>query len=327
MSKDKTVWFKKHLHGLAAFLEKDKRFLTLLVLTNDASRTRQVKIPMNAFKCIVAGAVICTLVLSFVLFDYVRLKGHAAELSMLRQENTAQKINLQGFASKLREMESQITRLNIFDRKLRILANIDKHGPDAAQGEVMGIGGDSSAENDAYFTKPGAKVDGLVAHMGDELRQLDAKAKTQEKSFGELHEALMKQSSLLAATPSIWPVRGWLTSGFGQRVSPYTGLVQMHKGLDIANRVNTPVVAPADGIVVKSMWDNNLGKTITIKHGYGVLTTYGHLSELFVRTGQRVKRGEKIAAIGNTGHSTGPHLHYEVVQNGINVNPARFILD
>ncbi|MEK7828495.1 MAG: M23 family metallopeptidase, partial [Deltaproteobacteria bacterium] len=114
---------------------------------------------------------------------------------------------------------------------------------------------------------------------------------------------------------------------FGYRISPFTGLRQMHEGLDIANAVGTPVFAPADGIVSKVDRENGLGKTISINHGYGIVTRYGHFSDIYVHVGKRVKRGEKVAAVGNTGRSTGPHLHYEVLVNGINVNPEKYILN
>jgi len=132
---------------------------------------------------------------------------------------------------------------------------------------------------------------------------------------------------MLAHTPSIWPVHGWVTSGFGFRTNPFTGLNQMHEGLDIANRAGTPVIAPADGIVSDTGRDASYGNVVVISHGFGMITRFNHLSKIFVRAGQRVKRGDKIAEVGTTGMSTGPHLHYEVRVNGIPVNPLRYIVN
>ncbi|TAN59751.1 M23 family metallopeptidase [bacterium] len=304
-----------------------KRYLTLFVLTNDASKTKQFKLQVNALKAVAAVSVALFIVFAFILVDYTRLKGNALELSRLQKETTAQKIELQGLFGKIKGVEAELAKLNVFDRKLRIIANIEKPKGEGRVDAVLGLGGDSSKDADEYFTTPKSKVGDLVKDMHSELNDIEGRAKEQEKSFAELHEQLMKQSSLLAATPSIWPVRGWLTSRFGQRTSPYTGLPQIHKGLDIANKVGTPVVASADGIVIKSAWENNLGKTVIIRHGYGVTTTYAHLSEIGVRVGQKVKRGQKIAAVGNTGRSTGPHLHYQVALNGVEVNPDKYILE
>ncbi len=302
-----------------------KRYLTFLVLTNDASRTRQLNIPVNIVKGVCFGAAVVFLVLAFVVHDYVKLKGNALELSRLKRENTAQKLELQNFAGKIKGFEEQLQKLSMFDKKLRIIANIEKP-KGAEKDELKGLGGDSSKDAQDYLSTPKAKVDELIKDMHSEFSQLENRANSQEKSFAEIHEHLMKLSSFFAATPSIWPVKGWVTSTFGQRTSPYTGLPQFHKGLDIANRVGTPVVATADGIVVKAAWDSNLGKSVVIRHGYGVQTTYGHLSEINVRVGQKVRRGQKIAAVGNTGRSTGPHLHYAVAMNGVDVNPAKYIL-
>lgn len=304
----------------------DKRYMTLFVLTNDASRSRQLKIPFRLLKAAGAASVFLILVFSFVVFDYARLKTNYFSLSTLKKENTAQRIELQTISGKIKDLESQIARLNIFDRKIRIIANIAEPKNAGSSDQLMGMGGDSSAEEN-YFSTPGAKKDELVKKMRDEITQLEDMAKSQENSFTELQEYLMKKSSFLAATPSIWPARGWVTSAFGERVSPFTGFPQMHGGLDIANRVGTPVIAPADGIVVRADADTGLGKTVAISHGYGIKTTYGHLSEIKVRTGQKVKRGTEIGTMGNTGRSTGPHLHYSVSLNGVTVNPAKYILN
>lgn len=304
----------------------DKRYMTLFVLTNDASRSRQLKIPFRLLKAFGAASVFLFLVFSFVVFDYARLKTNYFSLSTLKKENTAQRIELQTFSGKIKDLESQIAKLNIFDRKIRIIANIAEPKNSGSSDQLMGMGGDSSAEEN-YFSTPGAKKDELVKKMRDEITQLEEMAKSQENSFTELQEYLMKKSSFLAATPSIWPARGWVTSAFGERVSPFTGFPQMHGGLDIANRVGTPVIAPADGIVVRADADTGLGKTVAISHGYGIKTTYGHLSEIKVRTGQKVKRGTEIGTMGNTGRSTGPHLHYAVSLNGVTVNPAKYILN
>lgn len=304
----------------------DKRYMTLFVLTNDASRSRQLKIPFRLLKAAAGASVFLFLVFSFVVFDYARLKTNYFSLSTLKKENTAQRIELQTFSGKIKDLESQIAKLNIFDRKIRIIANIAEPRNAGSSDQLMGMGGDSSAEEN-YFSTPGAKKDELVKKMRDEITQLEEMAKSQENSFTELQEYLMKKSSFLAATPSIWPARGWVTSAFGERISPFTGFPQMHGGLDIANRVGTPVIAPADGIVVRADADTGLGKTVAISHGYGIKTTYGHLSEIKVRTGQKVKRGTEIGTMGNTGRSTGPHLHYSVSLNGVTVNPAKYILN
>ena len=146
-------------------------------------------------------------------------------------------------------------------------------------------------------------------------------------SLEELHALLDDQRSILNSTPSIWPTRGFVSSTFGYRVSPFTSVKKMHEGLDLAAPKGTDVVAPADGVVTFSGVKGAYGNIIVVDHGYGLVTRYGHLSKVLVEPGQQVKRGSSIARVGNTGRSTGDHLHYEVRIDGVPVNPTRYILD
>jgi murein DD-endopeptidase MepM/ murein hydrolase activator NlpD len=159
------------------------------------------------------------------------------------------------------------------------------------------------------------------------LDKLSAEATRQEQSLQELQAYFQDQKSMLASVPSVWPTRGWVTSDFGSRLDPYTSERVMHAGLDIAGPHGKEVVAPSDGTVVFAGLEGGYGNVLVIDHGYGIKTRYGHLASIKVKAGERVKRGDIIAALGNTGRSTGPHLHYEVRVNGIAQNPRKFILD
>ncbi len=299
-----------------------RRYLTILIIPHDSSGIRQLKIPARLIRFFTAFLVVFILGISFIVYDYGNMRLQVTTLNDLKKENTAQKIELQNFSAKIKDLESQVARLKLFDKKLRIIANLEKPGQ---SDDVLGMGGASLDEVDPLSLD--SKREQLVHKMRLNLEQLKTEVEEQEKSFAELHGYLLKQSSLLASTPSIWPTRGWVTSRYGKRISPFTGLPQMHRGIDIANRVGTPIIAPGDGVVIKVSRDRYLGKMLIIDHGYGIRTTYGHLSEIFVKVGQKVKRGDKIAAMGNTGRSTGPHLHYEVAVNGVSVNPTRYILN
>jgi murein DD-endopeptidase MepM/ murein hydrolase activator NlpD len=148
-----------------------------------------------------------------------------------------------------------------------------------------------------------------------------------EKNIHELDQFLLDKESFLSSTPTIFPADGWVTSYFGQRISPYLGKLKMHEGLDVGAPFGTKVIAPADGIVTFSGEKAGFGKFVQVDHGYGIETIYAHNQSLYVKAGQKVKRGNLLAAVGNTGHSTGPHLHYEVRVNGIAVDPLYFILE
>jgi len=310
--------------------KSDNRFVTLFLLTNDGSKSRQWKATVKQLKIAGGIALAVMLILTFVVVDYSRLKYNTSELYSLRKENTGQRIELQSFAAKIRELESKVASLSVFDRKLRIIANIENTKTlNSAKGDnvVGGVGGGMSPDDEGFLLTTKAKTTELVSRMHEDLKQLEVSANDQERSFSELQGELQKKSSYLASMPSIWPVRGWVTSGFGERTSPFTGFNQIHQGMDIANRIGTPIVATANGIVVQAGRDDGLGKMVAISHGYGIKTIYGHMSEIYVKAGQRIKRGDKVGAMGNTGHSTGPHLHYQVSIDGVTVNPSKYILN
>jgi murein DD-endopeptidase MepM/ murein hydrolase activator NlpD len=163
--------------------------------------------------------------------------------------------------------------------------------------------------------------------LGDRIDSLVGEAEKNERSLAELQRYFEDQKSLLASTPSIWPARGWVTSDFGARLDPNTAKRVKHNRMDITNPHGAPVIAPADGVVVFAGVEGAYGKVVVLDHGFGLKTRYGHLSEFHVERGERISRGQEIGAIGNTGRSTGPHLHYEVRVNGISQNPRKFILE
>ncbi len=302
--------------------KSSKRFLTIFVLPSDSSKAKKYRIPQGLYRAGKVVALLMFIVFAYVVIDYGNMALKVQELNKLRRENTAQKIELRKLSTRIDNLEKRLVRLQLFDKKLRIIANLET--PSSADRELLGMGGTGA---DEYFLNMDKAKDDLVSKMHSEINQLEEEAKLQERSFTELEEFLLEQAALLASTPSVWPTRGWLTSRFGKRRDPFTGRIQMHRGIDIANRVGTDVIAPADGIVTRITKMHSLGRLVEISHGYGIRTRYGHLSKVLVRVGQKVKRGQKIAEMGNTGRSTGPHLHYEVIANGIHVNPLRYILN
>ena len=145
--------------------------------------------------------------------------------------------------------------------------------------------------------------------------------------LGRLEEQFSRRSALIAATPTVWPVHGAPTSGFGVRADPFTGAPAFHEGVDISTSRSEPVLATADGTVLRSGWAGEYGKAIEIQHGDRYTTLYGHLEETLVAEGQTVRRGDRVGLVGSTGRSTAPHLHYEVHVDGRAVNPLEYILE
>ena len=299
-----------------------KRY-TFLLLTQDSSKVKKVSVSRLFFRSTTVFLTLTVFFIAGVLYDYVKVKGEVGQIYQLKAENQEQKNKLQSLVNNVSELELQMAKLNQFDWKLRNIANMNTS---SETGQFIGQGGPSPEEDlSLWSTKENGGL--MYSNLEMKVNRLEEEVLNREKSFNELHEYLLDQETLLASTPSIWPAKGWLASGFGRRVSPFTGLSQRHQGVDIANRMGIPVVTAADGFVVKTGKDRGLGKYVVINHGYGFKTKYGHLSKIVVRRGQKIVRGEEIGAMGSTGRSTGPHLHYEVLVNNISVNPMKYILN
>jgi len=301
----------------------DKEYFNVLIFGHKTSKTRHLRIPKKTIKisCYLFGFALLST--TFFFCDYIQVKKKAFELNRLRQETQNQRSQIQFFSARIEDLEKQLSKLKDFDKKIRIIANLEKSQEATPS---MGMGGPSPSDIRDKLKKE-KDADGLVQQMRSDIERLESEAMSREESLSELEKLLQVKREMIVHTPSIWPVMGWVTSGFGYRTNPFTGLTQMHEALDISNRVGTPVVAPANGIISDIGNDKAVGKVVVIFHGFGMTTRYGHLNKVFVKIGQSVKRGDKIAEIGMTGKTTGPHLHYEVRLNGISVNPARYILN
>ncbi|MFO0596917.1 MAG: M23 family metallopeptidase [Myxococcaceae bacterium] len=271
-----------------------------------------------------AGVVLGVLLIAAALsIHYFLVVSDARENPALRDENLKLKSELAVIREQLQHVGQTLERVERFDQKLRAITLLSDPQRNLAMGPTVQQPLTGDGENGFVRSK---NADGPQV-LGSQLEKLSAEATRQEQSLQELQAYFQDQKSMLASVPSVWPTRGWVTSDFGSRLDPYTSERVMHAGLDIAGPHGKEVVAPADGTVVFAGLEGGYGNVLVIDHGYGIKTRYGHLASLNVKAGERVKRGDVIAALGNTGRSTGPHLHYEVRVNGIAQNPRKFILD
>ncbi|MFW6323962.1 MAG: M23 family metallopeptidase [Desulfovibrionales bacterium] len=244
------------------------------------------------------------------------------ELAYSQKTVQDQKMQLLSFTEKLKFMEKDLSRIREFDTKLRVMINMEQSN----RGDSTALGGVENEEfSEGYL--PVYRQELLARKMHNFLDQLRTESRLEEVRQQELIQAINAKRDLLASTPSIWPTKGWVSSDFGYRTSPFTGKREFHKGFDISGPTGTPIYAPANGQVSFAGKDGGYGLSILINHGNGITTRYGHLDRTAVKRGQQVSRGELIAFMGNSGRSTGPHLHYEVLLNGVFVNPERFILN
>ena len=297
--------------------------IAIVLVPDGAKKVRQIKIPKFLLGLLLPVILVIGLSLAWVLRDYQSLRKDFPRVAQLQNQNKEQKDQLVDLAQKVQTINNRLSELREFDKKLRNMVNLDNPRD---QSQFVGMGGsDPSLVNPQSTTEKTHRK--IIRSMQKSLDELESEISFQKMEKNQLLGHLENQRSALACTPSIWPVKGWVSSSFGQRISPFTGEREFHRGLDICNRKEAPILASADGVVMSVEWDDGYGKLLTINHGYGYVTRYAHLERALVKKGQLVKRNQEIALIGNSGRSTGPHLHYEVHANGVPVNPSRFILN
>ena len=305
--------------------------ITIVVVPEGPRKIRQIKIPRFWILSLVLLFLAGSLSLAWVVRDYLSIKRNLPHLSSLQEENSLQKHQITSLAGKVDAINQKMAELKEFDRKVRVMVSLDPSkgsGMESAgeQQQFIGVGGsDSSLGGSNSPSERGHKK--LVRMMYRALDNLDSDISVQKDEKAELMRLLDRQKSILACTPSVWPAKGWVSSGFGYRLSPFTNEKELHRGLDICSRKGAPVLAPADGVVAYVETDPGYGKTVIINHGYGLNSVYAHLEKVHVKKGQVVRRHQEIATVGDSGRTTGAHLHYEVHLNGVPVNPLRYILN
>lgn len=322
------------------------------MMSDSTGTTQQISISRSWVKSLVLVSGFLLLIIIALVVDYFGLIGETFENKRLHIENARLLKQFQEVEGKLSTLETNLDRIKTFTTKLRLITNIDSEdrslnvamGAEAAKNQPVNeldqpMDERATTEELSQKSEPSqpqvneAKGD-LALHgardYGTLVIRLEKSVKEallREQSVLDLWESLSERQTLLASTPNIKPARGWITSKFGYRASPFTGKPALHAGLDIAAAPGSPVFAPADGMVTFAGYDEGYGKMITIDHGYGISTRFGHNAQIYVQVGQRVSRWDVISSVGNTGRSTGPHLHYEVRINGVPRDPSVYILN
>ena len=303
-------------------MEKSRESYTVIIFSGSTtSEPRRFSLKKSAIKFFLGVSTICALAFVGVSIHYYFFLDQLEDVSVLRKENKTQKIQIESFSGTIEDLKNQVVRLVEFDRKLRVMTDVS---PPQGTTSSFGVGGSEEQQPVSFSTVNDENSENSIHR---DLELLQARVVQQEKSFQELEGIVQARQSLWASTPSIWPTSGWLSSDFGKRISPFSGRLSDHNGIDIAARPGTPIIAPAAGVVSYAKFNGGFGRYLKLNHGYGIVTHYGHLSKVSVNVGQKVKRGDVIAYVGNTGLSTGPHLHYEISVNDVPVNPMRYILN
>ena len=290
------------------------------------------------------GIAAALLVIEIVLLSQAVIRiGEMWELKALRAEMANVREQTTLFSNTVDDLKRRLLAMKEINQRLRLMLGIEpqksetvydgKGGDPAAIGSSEAPAG-STSEAEARRGGPDEAVaaqeepkDELLAQVQSGLEWLQNEAGSEERTLQDLASVVESKQARWDATPSIWPVRGWVTSGFGKRISPFTGQVGVHDGLDIGAPANTPVQAPAAGRVVTTGFDPRMGNLVSLDHGFGMETQYGHMAKVLVKNGQKVKRGDVIGLVGSTGLSTGPHLHYMIKSNNRAIDPQRYILE
>lgn len=304
--------------------------MTFYISTAAGASVKRFTVSKSFASLLILFFTACPIILGIGIYDYLiktksfnlreqefmsRVSAQVEQITVLHQQ-------VQTLGDKVNTLKTKLLALNHFETQIRVIAGLETDD----QNGLVGVGGPTPEDLD---TQIDLKEDHnrLIREMHDQTEQLNRSVLTQEERLKDLLKHLGDQRNLLTHTPAIRPVKGITTSEFGLRKSPFTGRNEFHKGLDIANRQGTPIIASADGTVTFVGPKGHLGNLMVISHGHGIVTRYAHIHTFLKKQGEKVKRGDIIAELGNTGLSTGPHLHYEVRLNGTPVDPEKYILN
>ena len=284
----------------------DRKCYTIILVPHTRARFRKIQVSTVQLWGSLAVALALTASASVLGWLYLTAPVDERQIARLHGENDELRSVNQSFEASLRQLQTQLAEYEERTRKLAIVAGIEEldNGSDA------GLGGASTA----------ALADSALSDVERRAAALGASLEGVERRLDE-------RVRWISSTPTVTPTRGLFTSGFGIRRDPVDGRAAFHQGLDISAPAGKAVHATADGVVVRSGLYGELGNAVVLSHGFGLTTRYGHLSRVTALPGQRVRRGDVIGYVGNTGRSTGYHLHYEVLEDGQPVNPLAYILD
>jgi murein DD-endopeptidase MepM/ murein hydrolase activator NlpD len=294
----------------------------LLLLTDDTGRRLRLQLSRRALYGVLLTALLTVLTLGYLGYHFFVFQVDYRELAELRETVQAQ----EEMAAQLQKVAEELNRLRSFDSQIRRLAGMET-SPAAPSGTPPAVGGGTLELAKALKEGEQAQQAQLLGRLYQDLERLEREMALRAESLQAVTAYLTKQQDRLAATPTLWPTEGYVTSRFGPRTSPFTGQPQHHTGVDVAAPPGTPIRAPADGIVTFAGTLPGYGNAVVLTHGFGFKTFYGHNQRNQVSKGQTVKRGQIIAFVGNTGYSTGAHLHYEVLLNDQPHDPLKYVVD
>jgi murein DD-endopeptidase MepM/ murein hydrolase activator NlpD len=329
-------------------MKESEENLTIIIFRGARANPWRLKVRKSLVKHVLIFGFTLLMIQGGIITHYVYQWKQLSELGEIKQELNTSRARTSNFSSEVDAMKKRMVGLETLNRKLQAMFGLEADEIQGSPSDIHGQGGEELPYYDGLqeevFTEAALSMEsvvlttedyGSVSAMDRKIMEIKAglewlgqQTKLESQILEELSAIAQERADQWASTPSVWPVKGVITSKFGPRVSPFTGKKALHAGIDIGVPSGTEIRSPASGKVVVAAYDGKMGKFIRIDHGYGIKTTYGHLSKIHVKYGDKVQRGDLIGLVGSTGKfSTGPHLHYQVAVNDKVVDPVHYILD
>ncbi len=296
----------------------DIKSFSLIVVPYNKGRFKTIAFSEKKVKILAWIAALLFIALLVFIIDYSTMNVTRQKYRKLFEESISQRGAIVKYKVSINKLERAVQDFENYSKKINVMAGL--RSPRVLR--AVGVGGGDRSNGQEMSSSNYLQDIGLI-----HAERISKKAEGVDKNLNTLVSFFEQRAKKLASTPSIWPAIGWLTSAFGKRIDPFTGKNAFHNGIDIAASSGNPIMATADGFVSHVKREKIGGNVVILSHGGGHTTVYCHLSKFKVKPGQKVKRGDVIGLIGNTGKSLGPHLHYEVRVNGTSVNPYYHILE
>ena len=302
----------------------NERRWTLLVVPHGSDSPRTFTLTERALRIGSAFAAVVGIVAAVGIGVLVSTIGMPTS-RIAQRENRLLSQELIDLKIRLRHLEDTLQVIGKHDERVRLLAGLPAVDSQVAQVGIGGPGIPQLSDDPLYRTNP--TLGRMAFDTRIDLDKLLRRANLLAQSFADVSDSLTRHHERYQRIPSIMPTAGWLSSTFKRsRFHPILHISRPHEGIDVSAPMGAPIVAPAAGVVVRVGREAGYGLVLEIDHGNGIETKYAHCSRVMVRRGQRVKRGQEIAAVGNSGLSTGPHLHYEIHINGKVVDPLTYVM-
>ena len=294
-------------------MRMDKKYYTFLFFPGAHGALRTISLPIYIVHLVLALSVVGIMTITAMVNSYARMLLKVSNYNSLRTEREALKVENHTLQNVVSRTNAQLGSLQSLAAEVALTYGFGQGHRLRFPAAALALAAQTDSSVDSSYRASLYAFNLIKGWSSNPSGDAVALGMFPNSEWG------------LETVPSLWPVRGWISAGFGQRMDPFSGEDAFHRGVDIAASWGTKVEASADGLVLQAGPGVGYGNEVLITHGFGLMTKYGHLSKIYVVVGEEVKRGQRIGAVGMTGRATGPHLHYEVIVDGTPVNPAKYL--